>query len=431
MYIPGENWGTDFRTHHEATYGPLSEFGYKDFIPKFTAEHFDAADWAALFRRAGARFAGPVAEHADGFAMWDSDLTRWDAMDMGPRRDVVGELEEAIRAEGLKFITTLHHHWNWGWYATWDETTDAANTAYADFYGPKLPETSFPGALQDPDPFPDSAFVNLWLGKTNEVVDKYRPDLLWFDNRAFIIPDQTRREMLAHYYNQAAERGQPVSMIYKHEDFAKGSGVVDLERGRMDQLMPFPWMTDDSIDWQTWSHMDEPPPNYKDADRLVDGLIDIVSKNGTLLLNITPRADGTIPDGVRERLYAMGDWLAANGEAIYGTRPWTIFGEGPTDVAPGHFQEAKIGAFTGQDIRFTQKGGHLYAIVMAWPGETAVIPSLGAARDLLDRDLDGITLLSTRQPLTWTRDADALHVVMPEDASQDALAYVLKLTFTP
>ena len=351
MYMPGEHWGADYRAYHEATYGPLTTFGYKDFIPMFKAERFDPAAWAALFRRAGARFAGPVTEHADGFAMWDSKLTAWDAAEKGPQRDVVGELEEAIRSEGLKFITTLHHHWNWGWFPTWDETTDAANPAYADFYGPKLPATAFPGGLENPEPFPDSAFVALWLSKTLEVIDRYHPDLLWFDNRAFIIPADVRREMLAHYYNQAAARGQEVTMIYKNEDFAEGAGVVDLERGRMDHLTSFPWMTDDSIDWNAWSDIQD--PNYKGTDRLIDGLIDIVSKNGTLLLNITPRADGTILEGVQERLIEMGAWLDVNGEAIYGTRPWKIYGEGPTAVAAGHFQERNIGAFTAQDFRFT------------------------------------------------------------------------------
>jgi alpha-L-fucosidase len=359
--------------HHLKTYGPLSTFGYKDFLPLFKAEKFDPEAWADLFEKAGARFAGPVTEHADGFAMWDSKLTRWNAAQMGPKRDVVGELARAIRRHGMKFIATFHHQWLWAWYPTEEKSVDASNPAYAGLYGPPVPATAFNGEVY---PRPSRPFCDRWEAKVEEVIDKYHPDLIYFDARGFTIDEQHRRNFLAYYYNHAAARDQQVIMTYKDKDFAARSGVVDLERGRMARGMSEPWQTDDSMDWKSWCDIRD--PNYKSAKRLIAELVDIVSKNGCLLLNVPPKANGEIPEPVKERLLEMGRWLRLNGEAIYGTRPWAVYGEGPTQVVPGHFGEEKTKDFTAQDIRFTTKGRNtIYAICLDWPGAKLVIKSLG------------------------------------------------------
>ncbi len=409
--------------YHVGKYGPLSQFGYKNFIPMFKAEKFNPDEWADLFLQAGARFAGPVAEHADGFAMWDSDLTKWDAVDMGPERDIVGELEKAIRKKGLKFITTLHHQWLYAWYPTLDKKTDASDPAYAEFYGPPAPAKAFVGSNRIPDPMPDEKFSERWLLRAREVVDKYRPDLVWFDNKLHIIKNNYITSFLSHYYNSAAKWNREVVATYKSKDFAEGAGILDLERSRMSKLVPFPWLTDDSIDWGSWCDVQE--PDYKTTDRLIDTLVDIVSKNGCLLLNITPKANGEIPMPVQERLMEMGNWLQLNGEAIYETRPWKIYGEGPTRVVEGHLSERKNMDATARDIRFTTKGDKLYAIALGWPDNGIIqVKSLGLKSTLLNGTISAVRLLGSKSGIKWERKPENLEVHLPEKKPCDH-AFVL------
>jgi alpha-L-fucosidase len=395
--------------HHVEIFGPTDKFGYKDFIPRFTAEKFNADEWAELFRQAGARFAGPVAEHADGFAMWDSALTHWNAKEMGPRRDVVGELEKAIRRRGLKFVASLHHSWLWGWYATPDPAADVHDPRFADFYGPDLPMSAFRSAPQPP---PDDAFCRRWLAKTEELTDRYHPDLLYFDTKLNIIPERFRLEMVSHYYNAAASRGQTVVLTYKKEDLERGSAVLDVERGRMSALQPFPWMTDTSVARNSWGYVAD--LDYYSTTRLVHDLIDIVSKNGCLLLNVAPRADGTIPNEQRARLLGIGRWLELNGEAIYGTRPWRVFGEGPTKVEEGMFSDLKLKGFTAEDIRFTTKGEVLYALVLGWPAASRTVTIRSLATANAGRAIGRVQLLGHPGNLPFRQSPEALVVDLPE-----------------
>ena len=421
MYVHGH----DINKHHVENYGPLSEFGYKDFVPMFTAEKFNADEWVDLFVKAGAQFAGPVAEHADGFAMWDSKLTTWDAMDRGPKRDVVGELERAIRKTDMKFLTTFHHQWLYAWYPTLDESTDAVNREYADLYGPPAPISEFEAVWDDSNVRPDEAFMARWYDRVTEVVDKYNPDLVYFDNKLHIIDEQVRQNFLQHFYNHGAERDQEVVCTYKFEDMPKGTAVLDLERARMSEKTDFPWLTDDSVDWNSWCNVQH--PDYKSTDRLIDFLVDVVSKNGCVLLNIPPTAQGEIPETVKERLLDMGEWLSVNGNAIYGTRPWKIFGEGPTEVVEGHLSERKNKDNVAEDIRFTQKGETLYAIALAWPEGSLKIKSLGAAAGLLDKEIQSVKLLGHAEPLTFDRHEDGLLIQAPsEKPCENAFVFEIK-----
>lgn len=414
--------------YHIKTYGPLNEFGYKDFIPMFTAEKFDADEWAELFKKAGAQFAGPVSEHADGFAMWDSDVTKWNAADMGPKRDVVGEMAAAIRKQGMKFIATFHHQWNFGWYSTWDESTDASNPEYEQLYGPKLPG---PEAFESPRKdtvkfYPDAKFVNFWYDKIIEVINKYDPDLIYFDNKLNIIPEQKRMDFLSYYYNFAAERNQPVVCTYKFEEMAKGAAVLDLERSRMAEKKEFPWLTDDSIDWGSWCNVAN--PDYKSTNRLIDFLVDVVSKNGGVLLNVTPTAQGEIPEPVKQRLLEMGQWLQTNGEAIYGTRPWKVYGEGPAEVTEGHLSERQNADNTEEDIRFTQKDGNLYALLLDVPTKDIKIRSLGKKAGLLDKEIKNIEIVGSTEKVSWEMGNDYLKINQPKENTSDHCV-VFKLTF--
>ena len=414
----------DVYQHHMATYGALDKFGYKDFIPKFTAEKFDADEWAELFQQAGARYAGPVAEHADGFSLWDSQVNPWNAARMGPKQDLVGKLARAIRKRNLKFITTFHHQWLWGWYSTTATNADVLDPAYSSFYGKPLPVTAFDYA--HPQPWPDPPFCRQWHDKVIEVIDQYHPDLIYFDSRTMIIDEATRLHFLAYYYNQAQAQGREVVMTYKNEDFATGAGVIDLECGRMAAATPYKWQTDDLMDWNSWAYLEQ--PNYKPAKRLIHQLIDIVSKNGNLLLDIGPRPDGTIPEPVKERLLAMGAWLKLNGEAIYGTRPFEVYGEGPTKVAGGQFSEQNLKDFTSEDIRFTTKKGIIYATLLGWPQDGKVtIKSLADKRDSTVGKIRRIELIGATGKLEWHRSAEGLQLQLPAHKPCD-YAWVLKIT---
>ena len=422
MYLAG----TKENKYHTENYGSLSKFGYKDFIPYFTADKFDPDAWAALFAQAGARFAGPVAEHADGFAMWDSKLTKWNAGRMGPKRDIVGEIATAIRKQHLKFIATFHHQWLWGWYPTWDINTDASNRSYnglKGIYGPIVPSSSAFN-FANPDPMPTPEFSRYWFDKIKEVIDCYQPDLLWFDSRTNIIDEQYRKKFLAYYYNKALIWGREVAMTYKNKDFAEGSGIVDLERGRMANITPYPWLNDDSMDWKSWGYVMD--ADYKSTERLIHELVDIVSKNGCLLLSIGPRSDGTIPDTIQNRLLGIGAWLKLNGEAIYDTRPFNIYGEGPTIVKEGHFSESKETEFTPEDIRFTVKGDTLYAILFGWPGEEITIKSLPKERELWFGDIKNIKILGYPAPLKWIQNENGITVQLP-GFQPCKYAYTLKI----
>jgi alpha-L-fucosidase len=381
--------GTPEYEHHLATYGAHREFGYKDFIPQFRAEQFDPQDWADLFRRAGARYVVPVAEHHDGFQMYNSALSRWNAVQMGPKRDVIGELATAVRAHGLVFGLSNHraeHFFFFDGGLQFD--SDVTDPAWTDFYGPPHPAPRNLDALEDTPP--TRAHLEDWLARNCELVDKYQPQLVFFDwwiqHLAF---KPYLKKYAAYYYNRAVSWNKEVAINHKYEAFEKGSAVYDVERGQMDEIAPFFWQCDTSVSKNSWGYIRD--HEYKTTNDLICDLADTVSKNGALLLNIGPRADGTIPEPERGLLLDMGQWLAVNGEAIYETRPWRVFGEGPTKVVAGPFNDTKRASFSSEDIRFTRKGNTLYAIVLKWPenGRLLIKSLAGSAQQVNRVDLLG------------------------------------------
>jgi len=433
MYLPGR----PEYDHHIATYGPLSKFGYKDFAPAFTAEHFDADAWVSLFKDAGARYMGPVAEHADGFSMWASRINPWNASRMGPRRDTVGEMARAVRRQGLKFYTSFHHEWLWGWYSSPVSDADIYQPQFADFYWPHkytlgtpLPKDlmpNVPGAFNyaHPDPAPSARFSEIWRDKVAEVVENYHPDVIYFDSRAFIIPEQYRMQMLAHYYNASHADGREVVMTYKEKDFAEGSGQLDFEAGQLDHKASFVWQTDDVLDWKSWAYLTH--PDLKSAGRVIRQLIDVVSKNGNMLLDVGPRPDGTIPTEIQARLRQIGAWLRTNGEAIYATRPADRYGEGPTQIKSGSFGSDRNLDLTAQDLRFTTRRGAFYIQILGAPGTQITVKYLRQDTPLPMATLRKVEMLGAPQSLDWKWTPDGLQIKIPETRPSDE-AVVIKLT---
>jgi alpha-L-fucosidase len=423
--------------YHKNVFGPQSKFGYKDFIPQFRAEKFDAKAWVALFEAAGAKYVIPVAEHCDGFAMYDSDMTDWNAVKMGPKRDTTGELMKATRAAGLHFGLSSHRAEHWFWYNDGRKfDSDVNDPKYAGLYGPAAPvnlpgdtSTGWPNSSHLENWFPpDKEFRDDWLARATELVDKYQPEMIyldWWTQAPALEPDM--RKFSAYYYNESKKNGRAPAITYKGEQFIEGSALFDIERGKLDALRLEPWQTDTSVSIHSWGYAQD--DEYRTAKSLVADLIDVVSKNGNLLLNVGPKADGTIPEEATKVLLGIGDWLKVNGEAIYGTRPFKYFGEGPTVIATGEKKEAPNKTWTAADIRFTTKGDTLYALGLERPANgKVVIKTLYKGTPYLDKAPAQIVLLDTGQPVEWVQTATGLEVNLPVDPSK-TMPYVLRMTF--
>lgn len=413
LYNPDDDAGK----HHRETYGEPTKFGLKDFIPMFRAEKWDPRDWARLFKRAGARFVVPVAEHHDGFALYDTGLSRWNAVRMGPKRDLIGDLSKALKKEGLVFGLSTHRAEHW-WFMDYGTKfpSDVTDPAFADFYGP---------ARHDHE-VPDEAFLDDWQARTCELITKYDPQVLYFDwwieQPAFAA---RRREIAAFYYNRAARARKGVVLNYKNDAFPEGAAVLDIERGTLPGIRPLTWQTCTSVGWKSWGYLEK--EDYKDAGVLLRDFIDIVSKNGVLLLNIGPRPDGTIPDEAVARLTEFGDWLGVNGEAIYGTRPWLDYGEGPNRAQGGMFTEGKVTYGEG-DVRYTRKGNAVYAISMAVPTRPVTLNLFGRKAQP-DLEVESIELLGSGEKIEWKREDARLVIQAPRKAPcRHAVAFKLALS---
>ena len=428
MYVKG----SPAYEYHRAVYGPQSKFGYKDFIPQFTAAKFDPNSWVDLFVRAGARYVVPVAEHCDGFAMYDSGFTNWDAARMGPRRDIVGELEKATRARGLHFGVSSHRAEHWWWYHEGTEyDSDVNDPKYAGLYGPAQPRTlPADSTAAEPNPShlerwlpPSKAYLDDWLARSTELVDKYHPDFIYFDwwiSQPAFAPYLQR--MAAYYYDESAARKQGPVLTYKQEAFPPNSAVLDIERGKLDTLRLQPWQSDTSVSIKSWGYVKD--DRYRTARSLLADLIDVVSKNGNLLLNVGPESDGTIAPEIREVLLQMGAWLQVNGEAIYGTRPWVLYGEGATNAGTAGDETSHV--YTAEDIRFTTKAEVLYALGLARPGDGRVlIKTLYANTPYLGHAITQVSLLGSAEAVQWEQTPTGLIIHLPP--AQVDLPYTLKI----
>ncbi|MFT3935408.1 MAG: alpha-L-fucosidase [Chitinophagaceae bacterium] len=403
--------GSKANKHHIETYGPINKFGYKDFIPMFKAEKWDPVKWVDLFKKAGAKYVVPVAEHHDGFAMYKTALSKWNSVEMGPHRDVVGELAAEIKKQGLVFGLSSHRIEHWFFMNGGRKfASDFLDQKNMDFYGPAREENEEPS----------QEHMNDWLLRCTELVNNYQPQLFWFDwwiEQPAMAP--YRKSFAAYYYNKGLEWNKGVVINYKNQAYPDGIAVLDLERGKLGGIRKEAWQTDDAIGNQSWGYA--AGNTFKDARYVITNLIDIVSKNGNLLLNIGPRPDGTITDEETQTLLGTGKWLEVNGEAIYGTRPWKVFGEGPTESASGSFSDQKV-PFTSNDIRFTAKGNTLYAIGLAIPTGNTTIKALGTKAG--NGVVASVELVGSSEKISWTQQ-DAGLVIKPIKAypSEHAVAY--------
>jgi alpha-L-fucosidase len=428
--------GTGENRHHKEAYGDPSEWPYHYFIngakakaggwvkfePKLQSAggKFDPDGWAQLFAAAGARFAGPCAEHHDGYSMWASQKNEWNTQSkIG--LDVVGEIAAAVRKKGLRLVTSFHHAFPivWGWYPTNELTywpakcIPSGEVSLQKLYG-KLP--------RDEE-------MQLWQDKLEEVIDAYQPDFIFHDVGIIAVPERYRLNHLAYYYNRAAEWKKDVVVSFKNEELNRDCAVLDFEGGATDDIASFFWVCDQNLGPGSWGYVEG--MDYFPAKTVLHSLITIVSKNGCLLLNLSPKADGTIPSRQKDILLSLGRWLDSFGECIYDTRPWATYGEGPAHTVGG------VKECGPKDIRFTRSKSNtvLYAIVCGWPGDGAQINLASLQQTNLDlRTLAKVELLGetagTGIPLRWRQDASGLKVTLPAAKPYSAAAYPIKLAFS-
>lgn len=424
MYIPG----TAEYKYHQSKFGSQKEFGYHHFVPQFTAEHFDAEEWTALFEKAGAKFAGPVAQHHDGFAMWDSKVNPWNAANKGPKIDITGELSKALKKRGLKLITTFHHARNLQRNAGTPETWNGYDSHFP--YHPDYHTSSEdPELAQLYGNIPEDRFYQNWSAQIKEVIDQYQPDMIWFDSWLNFIPQDRVMQMCADYYNAAAKTGQEVTIGYKQSDLPKEVGIQDIEQGGRRDITERPWMTDITLSNKSWCYIEG--QTYRPTSMVVRNLIDVVSKNGVVLLNISPKADGSIPEEQRKILLEMGEWFDENGEAIYATKPWDLFGFGDARAGEGtHGGQSSKVLYTANDIRFTQSKDEksLYMIFLGKPkvGDKISLRLLGKHRYTPHTKIQRIVLLGSNQEAEFVHGHDAFELTIP-DAPMNEIATVFKM----
>ncbi len=410
MYIQG----SPEYEHHIRTYGPHNRFGYRDFIPLFAAERFDPDAWMKLFSEAGAGYVFPVAEHHDGFQMYESSLSGWNAKEMGPHRDILGELKRAAGAHGMQFCTSSHRaeHWFFMSHGREFDSDIREPMEKGDFYWPAMPEPDHHDLRSMP--YPDEVFLKDWLARTAELILKYRPKLLYFDwwiqHEAF---KPYLKKLAAFYYNCGKMWGQEVLICYKYDAMMSGTGIVEMERGGFADAKPYPWQTDTAVARNSWCYTDSLV--YKSSSEIICTLLDVVSKNGNLLLNIGPKADGTIPDGDRRILEDLAAWMKVNGVAVTGAKVWRKPAEGPTKAPEGQFSDQAEPAYTKEDYRFTVNHGCIFAACLKCPEDGCFrIRSLAERRGEMPSGYHGLTgrveILGYHGRVRWQADADGLSV---------------------
>jgi alpha-L-fucosidase len=402
---------------HLARYGHPSQKGHKDLIPLWKAEKWDPERLMALYKKAGAKYFVSMGAHHDNFDLWNSTYHRWNAVKMGPHRDVVGEWQKAARKEGLRFGVSEHLGASWTWFQKSrgaDKSGPLEGVPY-DGNDPQYEDLYHPAALPGDNGWytTDPRWQREWYRRVKDLVDQYKPDLLYTDGP---LPfGDVGASIVANLYNTNPES------VYACKQPSDGRWAQDVERGVLAGIAEYPWQTDTSIgDWyynRNWK--------YRGADWVIQTLVDVISKNGNLLINVVQRPDGSLDPEAEKVLADMAAWMGVNSESIYGTKPWLVYGEGPNRAKGGAFKEDF--GFTAKDVRFVQKGsGTLYATLMGKPSEGAVtLVSLGKHEGDTSA-ITGVSLLGSHEKLQWNQDADGLHVTLPSGPYSD-IATVLKV----
>ena len=410
--------GSGHYNYHVSHYGQPSKFGYKDIIPLWKAEKWDPARLMKLYKKAGARYFVSMGSHHDNFFLWNSKLHRWNAANMGPHKDVVGVWQHEAKKNGMKFGVSEHLGASFTWFQSShgsDKTGplagvpyDGADPQYADLYHEKADPGDTEWYSNNPK------WQHEWYSEIKELIDNYHPDLLYSDG-SLPFGNDVGLSMIAHFYNSnAALHGGKVEAVYNCKQVSDGRWVEDLERGNMAKISPNPWQTDTSIgDWfynRNWK--------YRPISWVVDTLVDNVSKNGNLLLNVVQRPDGSIDPEVETMLEQMAEWTKVHGEAIYGSRPWLVYGEGAARARGGSFSEDF--GYSAKDIRFTTQGATLYAISLAYPSNNELlVRSLAKTGDTSQNLIKSVSLLGYSGKLEWSQDKDGLLVKLPAQRVSD------------
>jgi len=403
---------------HLKRWGHPSTNGWKDIIPLWKAENWDPEKLIELYKKAGARYFVSMGSHHDDFFLWNSKLHRWNAVQMGPHRDVVGEWQKAAKKNGLPFGVSEHLGASFTWFQDAHKSDktgplagvpyDGADSNYWDLYHSPADPGDRGWYSKNPQ------WQQEWYNEIKELVDNYKPDLLYSDG-GVAFGNEVGLSQIANLYNVNAGAHHGICQaVYTCKQFSGGRWVQDYERGVGGAISPYPWQTDTSIgDWFYNRHW-----KYQPLSWTVHMLVDIVSKNGNLLLNVVLRPDGTLDPEVETMLHQLADWTAVNGEAIYGTRPWFVYGEGEVKAKGGAFRENM--SYTAKDIRFTTKGKTLYAIALGWPSDGKVaIKSLASTSDHTQNKIAKVELLGRKGKLKFEQTADGLVVELPEEKVSD------------
>lgn len=410
MYIEGD----PAYKYHVAHYGHPSEFGYKDIIPLWKAERWNPEKLMALFKKAGAKYFVTMGTHHDNFFLWDSRLHPWNSVNWGPHKDVVGLWREAAKKEGLRFGVSEHLGASFTWFRPShgaDKTGPKAGVPY-DGNDPMYQDLYHAPAESDDTGWysKNKEWQREWMFFIKELLDKYQPDLLYSDGP---FPfGEYGRNLIAYFYNQNMERNNgKLEAVYTCKQASQGMWVEDIERGLKDSISEIPWQIDTSIgDWYYRTGQE-----YKTSADVIKMLVDVVSKNGNLLINIVQTPEGDIEADVLQIVEEIGQWMSVNGEGIYGTRPWKIFGEHPaggTVVKSGSFNEDKM-KYTAEDIRFTTKEDALYAFCLGKPSGKIKIVSLGKKSSVNGKTIKSVKMLGSGEAIKWKQSDDALVINNP------------------
>ena len=453
--------------YHVKHYGPPSEFGFKDVIHTWKAENFDAEKLIALYKKVGAQYFFVMANHHDNFDMYDSKYQPWNSVNVGPHKDIVGDFARAAHKQGLPFGVSVHAAHAWSFYEiaqSADKTGPLAGVPYdgkltkADGKGKwwdgldpqelyaqnHTPSLNFSNANSihgqwnwgNGASIPDQAYCDKFYNRTIDLIHKYKPDLVYFDDDALPLwpVSDAGLKIAADFYNFNMQQhdGKLEAVLFGKmlSESQQKCLVRDIERGAANEIETQPWETDTCIGNWHYDRSLYDKNRYKTAKTVIQMLCDIVSKNGDLLLNIPVRGDGSIDDKEQAVLEGIGAWMDVNKECIFDTRPWKVFGEGPASegaaLSAQGFNEGKGKPFTAADVRFTTKGKALYAIVLGTPQQDLQIKSLGTAAKLLDKPIGNITLLGSEEKVTWSQTADALTIKAPQK-SPNGIAIVYKI----
>jgi alpha-L-fucosidase len=403
-----------YYTYHTEHYGHPSQFGYKDIIPLWKAERWDPDQLMKLYKRVGAKYFVSMATHHDNFFLWNSKLHKWNSVNMGPKKDVVGLWQQAARKEGLYFGVSEHLGASYTWFQAShrsDQLGDKAGVLY-DGNNPEYQDLYHGKAAPDDNAWltKNPAWQREWYDRIQELLDNYNPDLLYSDSG---LPfEDVGRSLIAHYYNSDLKTKAKKGVVYTCKQSSEGRWVHDRERGVAEGINEFPWQTDTSIgDWYYRTGQ-----NYMTGPEVIQMLIDIVSKNGNLLLNIVQTPEGDLENDVLQILENIATWMQDNGEAIYGTRPWKIYGEGPS--ATGSQEKSRFGGlkdvrkYEPADFRFTTKGKTLYTFCMETPTGDIHIKSLGLKTET-GKKVSSIKLLGSKEKIQWTQNGDEVVIKKP------------------